>query len=82
MDKGSCRSCGAAVIWCINWYGRRQILDADPDPAGNVIMVAEGRCRTLTRAQLDWVHGDWCGDHEPTYIDHHATCPHAALWKR
>lgn len=74
-EKGTCRSCKATVLWVRNVNGNLQILDAEPSPTGNVI-IKDGVAHTL-RGDLFEQMADG-----PRYVDHHATCATAALWRK
>jgi len=41
-DTGTCRSCGATIVWAITAKGRRMPLDPDPIPGGNVTLHEDG----------------------------------------
>lgn len=68
-----CRSCGAAVIFCQNAEGNREILDASPTNAGNRVIV-DGLVRA--RQEVDIQLG------RAAYTSHYATCPQAAAWRK
>jgi hypothetical protein len=67
-----CRSCGAPIIWALTENDRRMPVDAEPDPAGNLMLVRRG---TATYAK---VVQPAKGNHRP----HFATCPQASEWRR
>ena len=79
---GSCRSCGAPVLWAtVELSGKQMPVDADPAPEGNVLIQREpGRvwARVLTGHDLHQArHED-----EPLHRSHFSTCPDAATWRR
>jgi hypothetical protein len=84
MTMTTCRSCGAAIFWAKTVRGRAMPVDALPCDDGNIVITLKGegyreeaRAMYLTREQL-----------EPgavtakRYKSHHATCPHAAQWRK
>ena len=75
METGKCRSCGAAVLWVRTAAGHLQILDAEPNEKGNVAIkdgVAHVMRGDLFEEMMDG----------PRYLDHNATCPKAAAWRK
>lgn len=64
-ERGSCRSCGKAIIWVATSTGKKMPLDAEPErrfvlESGTDPMV--GRIRN-------------------TYQSHFSTCPQADRWR-
>lgn len=82
---GTCRSCNAEVHWiCFQGTGKKNPLDLDPRPDGNVILTdriaVDGTpgARVLTKKELeqpDMFSPDLA--HTPRYVSHFATCPNA-----
>jgi hypothetical protein len=56
--------------------GRRQILDAEPDPKGNIVIFDE-KCYVDTKDMFDPLPDD-----APRHFDHHVTCPQAEIWSQ
>jgi len=84
----ACRSCGAPVWWVLSTTGKRLPLDAEPSPAGTVMVHGGGEEEAapvgevltgdrLTRARAMVERGDLA-----LYVSHFATCPHADDWRR
>jgi hypothetical protein len=75
-----CRSCGGAVLFrTAASSAATMILNADPDDRrGTVELVGRKGCRVLTGDTL--VMARRIGT--PLHLDHHATCPQAAEWRR
>lgn len=60
-ERGSCRSCGASILWVETSTGKRMPLDFDPERR----FVIEAGAEQM-RARL-----------RNTYVSHFATCPNA-----
>jgi hypothetical protein len=77
VSAETCRSCGAPVLWRRSeGFGRWAPIDAEPNPAGNVLLLSEGRYRVLGPPSLL--------EPEPPglrYMPHVATSPHAPGWR-
>jgi hypothetical protein len=78
----ACASCGAPIRW-VTTSGRASMpLDFNPDPAGNVEVIAD-LFGNLTAAVLGPVKAAVRRRLGVTlYRCHFATCPHSAAWKR
>ena len=68
----TCRGCLARIRWAITVNGKRQAVNADPDPTGNLAVYRDGtgtlRARVLT-AERDRLEGtEWQA------MPHAATC--------
>ncbi|MFF2774832.1 hypothetical protein ACFVU3_07975 [Streptomyces sp. NPDC058052] len=67
-----CPSCGTPIRWAVTAANRRQAVNADPDPAGNVAVYADGtgrlRVRVLTTERPTLEHAEWQA------MPHAATC--------
>ena len=74
----ACKSCGQPVRWRRTPAGKSNPLDFDPSPAGNVILVEPGGCRTLGGDELATARRDGT----QLYLSHFATCPQAAKHRR
>lgn len=72
-----CKSCDAEVMFVSSaTTGKLQILDATPAANGNIVIV-DGKAKVIPKGDL------FAGEHEgPRYLDHHASCPDAAKWRR
>jgi hypothetical protein len=68
---GICNPCGQPVRWSVTAAGKRQALNPQPDPAGNVAAYCDGtgtwRSRVPT-AELP------AAAHERVFMPHAATC--------
>lgn len=62
----TCKSCKAAIIWCITGNGKKMPVDAKQNPAGNIVLEGEAP----TAVYVDPGTG--------THTSHFATCPNAA----
>ncbi|MFJ3282477.1 hypothetical protein [Streptomyces halstedii] len=70
----TCRRCDALICWALTTAnGRRQPINAAPDPTGNVAVMQgpDGLLyvRSVTAARPDIRPGEWQAK------PHHATCP-------
>jgi hypothetical protein len=71
-ERGTCRSCGAPIIWVVMYpSGKRMPLDARP-LAGLI---------TIELGVPDTGHSRG-PDEEPLYRSHFATCPQAAQHRK
>ncbi|MET9729733.1 hypothetical protein ABZZ79_03400 [Streptomyces sp. NPDC006458] len=72
-DVAACDGCRARIRWAITARGRRQAINADPDPAGNLAAYTDGpgtlRVRVLTAERPTLEHAEWQA------MPHAATCP-------
>lgn len=68
----ACTSCLQAIRWAITVAGRRQAVNAEPNPAGNIAAYRDGvgtlRARTLTTDRPN------VESYERRYMPHAATC--------
>ncbi len=69
----TCKSCGARITWLTTAAGKAMLVDEDPVPYGNIVVVDGTRCRVLERGE------EYDG---PRYVTHFATCPQAPDWRR
>jgi hypothetical protein len=76
----TCRSCEAPIVWGKTRAGRAMPLDAEPDPAGNVVLLANGTAVVLTADEA--AERRLTFPEEVRRMPHHATCPQADEWRR
>lgn len=69
MSMGTCRSCGASVIWAKTAKGKSMPLEAVPPSEGNV------------RVNKDGV-AEYGAKGSGPYVSHFATCKDAPLWRK
>jgi hypothetical protein len=67
-SAAACRYCGVKIRWVETEAGRRMPVNLDPDPNGNVVMVA-GLARVLGVPELVAQQGK-----SGRWMPHHATC--------
>lgn len=70
----ACGYCSAKVWWAETEAGRSILVNAEPDPDGNVIVLRDGLgpvVQVLTVAQEQRLLADL----GPRYTSHFATCP-------
>jgi hypothetical protein len=79
-QRKQCSACHAEIAWAFTPRGKRMPIDADPHPAGNVVVsVADsGRleCRVLSRIEVSLQPDD-----VELYRSHFATCPDAQRFR-
>jgi hypothetical protein len=69
-DPGTCRACGAAILWVVHQRtGRPAPLELDPEGGWEI----EGEAYRL--ASPDTPRGRW-------YTNHFGTCPEASRFRR
>ena len=74
MNTDRCRSCGAPILWVRAERGKMMPLDAEPNPAGNIILidgiahVRESDLFAIT-TQERW-------------MPHWSYCPQATQWRK
>lgn len=71
MNKSTCKSCGASIIWCKTEKGANAPIDAEPSADGNIVII-DGIAK-----HSNFLFGDL-----PKYKNHFATCKHAALHRK
>jgi hypothetical protein len=73
-----CRSCGAPILWARTEKGKKEPIDLEPNPKGNIIL------REREGSEARAIHGvpDEVWPDEPRHTSHFATCPNAAEWRR
>lgn len=71
-----CKSCGAPIFFARNvTTGRPQPFDAEPTGAAWVVKWIADPTDTA-------YGGHYLSSHRPTFMPHHATCPHADQHRR
>lgn len=82
-DLADCRSCGAPVIWTVTSKGKRMPVDAEPNPAGNVVLQSQPEGPPLA------VYYSGKAGAPPTaysprerHTSHFANCKQAGEWRR
>ena len=73
-----CKSCRAPMIWARTENGKNVPLDAEPTPAGNIHLRADGVAVYVKKDQMD----NPLFPPERRYKSHYATCPHAPEHRR
>ena len=71
------RGCGQGFAWAITTKGKRQPIDPEPVPDGNIALGRdeEGVLRSCSLGPGDAPKGD-------RYVTHFFTCPHAARFRK
>ena len=85
-DRGTCRSCGAPVLW-VKTEARKAIpLDPEPVEGGNIIVsVGPGRQETAhTERAEETAARRACPIPEgrTAFLSHFATCPDHKKWRK
>lgn len=80
FDVGQhCQSCDAQTIWAETEKGRRMLVDAEPAPAGTVLLLlsrtAQAPLARIVKAELAFGRTD-------LRLAHFATCPEAGAHRR
>jgi hypothetical protein len=75
LARGTCRSCGALIVWAITDSGKRMPVDSEPHPAGRLTVWAQGDTWRVSVIQSP----KWDG---PRYRPHFATCDDAESWRQ
>jgi hypothetical protein len=68
-------SCSAVVYWITDANGQRRIIDAD-------VEGGKRPSETKDTGQLDMLTGGEAPVFDGVGVDHHATCPDVALFRR
>lgn len=76
----ACRSCGAAVTWCVTEAGKSMPVDAAPTPGGNLVIRRSGPA--LVAVVVSPLLESNEERAEPHYTSHFATCPNADAHRR
>jgi hypothetical protein len=74
MDVGTCRSCGAEILWCRTVNNKSIPVDAKPVEYGGNIVIRDGVAITLKRDEPSEAG-------EKRYRSHFATCPDAKKFR-
>jgi hypothetical protein len=77
LNKGECRSCGAAIIWAETASGKRMPVDVEPHADGTIMLIDE-RSGFIPRADI--VRRGTPGN--LLRRSHFATCPNAATHRK
>ena len=75
MRPGTCRSCGAPIVWVETELGTPMPLDVEPCPDGN-ITVEGGKARVLRATLFEQPPAG------PRFKSHFSSCPHADMHRR
>jgi hypothetical protein len=71
-DATRCKRCGGPIVWAVTAKGRRQALNAAPDPSGNTAVYRDGigrlRARGISSDRPTVEHA------ETLHMPHTATC--------
>jgi hypothetical protein len=78
-----CNSCNADIIWARSLHGRAMPVDAEPSPAGTVLVATR---QGIVRATV-YTADDAARFLRPEQIrelrtSHFATCPDADTWRK
>lgn len=82
---GTCRSCGADVIWVANVNGNAQPFDRTPDSEKGtfVIVAAKPSLFGIALSNLnEKARAAAKNNGVMLYVPHHATCPDRRRWRR
>lgn len=78
-DRSDCTSCERPIYWAITENAKRQPIDAEPDPAGNLAVYRDALGVLRSRVLGD---GEQPEPWEKRAMPHHATCTHADEHRR
>jgi hypothetical protein len=85
-DRGTCRSCGAPILWVKTEAGKAIPLDPDPIEGGNIIISVQGRGVEVAHVETEIEKRARLACPIPAgrtaFISHFATCPQAKKWRR
>lgn len=75
-EHGTCRSCGAPILWAVTDKGRRIPLDPEPSDDGNqfVYRDVDAKLRATAREPARIA--------STRHVPHFATCPNARQHRR
>lgn len=90
MDRGKCRGCGEAIYWVRMKSGKRNPMNAEPDPErGNVLVVDDEVDVGFYGVPLNTgvpLGADQAAEARtqgtPLYLSHFATCPARARFRK
>ena len=74
-QTGTCRSCGAPILWTKTRKGKNMPLDPKPDPEGRFVQILQD---DHILAHFDRTRSE----RGPHYQSHFATCPDADQHRR
>lgn len=75
-----CRSCGRSIVWARTPNRKAMPLDPEPTPRGNLVvsLTADVLHAAMVKGpQRDGIRAA----HQPLYLSHFTTCPHADTWR-
>lgn len=75
QEFGVCRACGAPIRWVIGASGKRNPVDMEPVPDGNIAIDEDGVARYDSRRSP-------LPEGMPRYVSHFVTCPEAGRFRR
>jgi hypothetical protein len=73
-QPGTCSACGAPLLWAVGANGKRQPLNAEPRPDGNIWLDGEGLAHYRSRATP-------IPEGASRYTSHFANCVNAAQFR-
>lgn len=76
--SSKCRSCHADIVWVEMPSGKKNPLDAQPSPIGNVRLGDGDKAAPLKEAEVLKAREDG----EALYISHFATCKNSASHRK
>jgi len=84
-EDDHCRSCNAVIVWAQTEMGKWMPVDALPNDAGNIMLVARPNSRTplavyLTKDQIAAFDGSL--QRHRLHHSHFVTCPHRDKWRK
>ncbi len=77
MDTGTCKSCGAAILWARTANKKLMPLDPQPFAGGNIRLDEDGSCVVLSGDALLTHRGEML-----LYVSHFASCPGAGSHRK
>jgi hypothetical protein len=78
--NGTCRSCGAPIVWVITANGKQMPLDPEPADDGNVWVTGVWAGRRTVAVGL--TGADVPRNEALRYVSHFVTCKDAATWRK
>jgi hypothetical protein len=88
MKVGTCRGCGARMLWCVTINGNPQPFDVEPVDGGEFVLlsrhhVGDGSPLALAVTHLDDdARGQLPNAVVARHMPHHATCPEAGQFRK
>lgn len=80
-----CRGCRAETFFALTVNGNRMLVDAEPDPNGNLVVTPASGGRDALPAVEVVTRGQAAGMRaagKPLYTSHFASCPRASEFRR